>query len=290
MKRLLSLVLCIIVGLGMSAQKIQKISATYTYYAPETMSVEEAKRIAIERAKIKALSDAFGTVVAQNNSSIVYNNHEQSESYFSSHGETAVKGEWLETIGTPKTDVSFEEHSVVVTCTIDGKARNIVRQEISFEAMPLRNAPNTNYSTTEFSDGDDLYLYFRTPVAGYLNIFLISSNDDAAYCLLPYKHDSGASFFCNADTEYFFFSKQKAYKDASAIDEYCLSASAAKEFNDLMIIFSPAEFYKGNLKSTKEITRPKMTTISKFNDWLTKLRTKNETIQISKITLTITKR
>ena len=277
------------VNFGLTAQKIQRISATYTYYAPESMSLEEAKRAAIERAKIKALADAFGTVVSQSNSSMIYNENDKTESYFSSHGESEVKGEWLETVGDPAISVEIEDHSFVITCTIEGKARDIARKEIDFEAITLRNAPNTNYASTQFSDGDDLYLYFRTPVAGYLNVFLISSNDDAAFCLLPYKRDTGTSFFCEADTEYLFFSKQKADANASVVDEYTLSASSAKEFNDLMIVFSPSEFYKANLKSGKELTVPKLTSISKFNQWLSKLKTKNETIQTSKITLTISK-
>ena len=34
------------------AQKMQKVTATYTYYAPENVTLEEAKRTALDRAKL----------------------------------------------------------------------------------------------------------------------------------------------------------------------------------------------------------------------------------------------
>ena len=55
------------------SQRTAKVSATYTYYAPETMSIEEAKRVALDRAKIQAIADEFGTIVTQSTSSIISN-------------------------------------------------------------------------------------------------------------------------------------------------------------------------------------------------------------------------
>jgi len=49
------------------AQKMQKVTATYTYYAPENVTLEEAKRTALDRAKLSAIADAYGTLVTQSN-------------------------------------------------------------------------------------------------------------------------------------------------------------------------------------------------------------------------------
>lgn len=49
------------------AQRIEKVHIEYTYHAPENISLEEAKRIALERAKIQAIADEFGTIVSQSN-------------------------------------------------------------------------------------------------------------------------------------------------------------------------------------------------------------------------------
>ena len=289
-RRFVALALLNLAYVCVFAAKPTRVSAEYTYYAPESMSVEEAKRIAVERTKIQALAENFGTRIAQSNTAFVSNNNEISDTYFSSIGISDVKGEWIEDIGQPVIDVSFENHSVVVYCKIEGYAKEITRKDIDFEALTLRNAPNINYASTQFANGDDLFLYFRSPIQGYLNVFLLSKEDDAAFCLLPYKTDPGTSFRIEADKEYILFSKQKNETESLSVDEYTLSTNIAKEFNDLVIIFSPTEFYKSNLKNQKEAAIPKMTSISKFNDWLSKLRVKDDNIVTKYITLVITKK
>ena len=77
------------------AQKVQKVTATYTYHAPENVTLEEAKRTALDRAKIQAIADAFGTLVTQSNSTVVTNQNGQSDSRFFSLGGSEVKGEWI---------------------------------------------------------------------------------------------------------------------------------------------------------------------------------------------------
>ena len=64
--------------IGINAQSTKKVSGAYTYHAPENISLEEAKHIAVNRAKIAAISDAFGTLITQNNFTIVSNNNEKS--------------------------------------------------------------------------------------------------------------------------------------------------------------------------------------------------------------------
>lgn len=39
------------------AQKTKAVTGTYMYYAPENISLEEAKHIAVNRAKIEAVSE-----------------------------------------------------------------------------------------------------------------------------------------------------------------------------------------------------------------------------------------
>lgn len=279
-----------LISFNVIAQKTLTVSSTYTYYAPKNMSVEEAERIALERTKIQALADAFGTFVTQSNSTVVSNENGNSDLHFFSLGGSDVKGEWIETIGEPKFDISFEERSVVVVCTVKGRAKEIKGNRVDFEALTLRNAPNINFNTTQFNDGDDLFLYFKAPVAGYLNVFLLNTEEDEAFCLLPYKNSKTGAFYVDADKEYYLFSKDKDEINKFIVDEYSLSASASKEFNDLVIIFSPNEYNKVNLKSQKEITVPKNTSISKFNEWLSKLKSKNNDISTAILTLTITKK
>jgi hypothetical protein len=47
-------------SLSAFAQKVKTVEGEYTYYAPENVTVEQAKITADDRAKIQALADEFG--------------------------------------------------------------------------------------------------------------------------------------------------------------------------------------------------------------------------------------
>ena len=57
------------------AQKVKTVEGEYTYHAPENVTIEQARRIALERAKIQALADEFGTIVQQQNVTRVENSN-----------------------------------------------------------------------------------------------------------------------------------------------------------------------------------------------------------------------
>ena len=62
MKQALVLLL-LALSLPVMAQKTKTVEGEYTYYAPENVTPEQAKRIALERAKTQAIADEFGTIV-----------------------------------------------------------------------------------------------------------------------------------------------------------------------------------------------------------------------------------
>lgn len=74
------------------AQKMQKVTATYTYYAPENVTLEEAKRTALDRAKLSAIADAYGTLVTQSNTTTCSREIEYNDIYiiFSPNAFTKV--------------------------------------------------------------------------------------------------------------------------------------------------------------------------------------------------------
>lgn len=254
------------------------------------MSVEEAKRNALERAKIQAIADEFGTVVSQSTSTVMTNQNGETDSHFFATGGSEVKGEWIETIGEPKYDLKFEDHFLVVTCSIKGKAREINQAKIEFIAKPLRNGTTLKYESTEFRDGDDLYLYFESPVDGFLSVYLLDETTQTAYAILPYKTETFASTPIEKNKEYIFFSRSNAEKkDRNKVDEYNLSCSAEKEFNIIYIIFSPSEFgrKKGFDSDSEQI--PDNIPYREFKQWYTKIKTKDENIQTEQITIIISK-
>ena len=272
------------------SQKTAKVSASYTYYAPETMSIEEAKRVALDRAKIQAIADEFGTLVSQSNSIVVSNKNGVSEENFYSYGGTDVKGEWIETIGEPKYEISHKENTLIVTCTVKGKAREISSAVIEFVAKPLRNGTDLRFESNSFKDGDDLFLYFQSPVNGFLAVYLLDETTQTIYCILPYKSQGISAIPIEANKDYIFFSKKDVDKEERGIvDEYTLSCEAEKEFNTLYILFSPFDIGKRNGFDSSVEDKPTNIKHKEFKQWLSKTLSRNPKIQFQEINLTLEK-
>lgn len=269
------------------SQKTKKVSAEYTYFAPETMSVEEAKRTALERAKIQAIADEFGTLVSQSTSTVISNKNGETDTQFFSLGGTDVKGEWIETIGEPVYDIQFENHFLVVKCTVKGKAREIESAKIDFIAKPLRNGTTLKYESTEFKDGDDLYLYFQSPIDGFLSVYLIDNQLDMAYQILPYRKSNGSPVEITQSKEYVFFSKKMANLDErDIIDEYRLNCNQHTEYNSLIVVFS-VDSYTTAICNEGNISIPNFLSSENFTEWLTFFKKKYNNFKIIEEVLTI---
>lgn len=259
------------------SQRMAKVSATYTYYAPETMSVEEAKRVALDRAKIQAIADEFGTIVTQSNSTIISNKNGQSDTHFFSLGGSDVKGEWIETIGEPSIDVNYTNNTLVVRVDIKGKAREIIKRAIPLIAKVSRGRGINDTETDCFVDGDNIFLQFQTPIDGYLLVYLIDYSAEQTYCLLPYASSSAPSYEVKNDIKYIFFSEDQ-HKGSSEIDEYTLiCTSEPVEHNEIVILFSPNRIIKNN---TNRISNnvPRHMSLLDFTKWLAELKKSNQDI------------
>lgn len=271
------------------AQKTQRVQSEYIYYAPENVTLEKAKRIALERAQIQALADAFGTIVMQNNSILIRNENGNSSSDFFSLGASEVKGEWIETIDEPEYTISYEQGMLVVKVRVSGQARELVSAPIDFEARILCNGTDLRHERSDFRDGDDLYLYFQSPVNGYLAVYLLDETMQMVYCLLPYKNSEEVSIPVRRDKPYVFFSEVMAKEeDCSIVDEYTLTCSRDMELNDLYVIFSPNQFVKANSQNSEELL-PRQLDYEDFQRWLAKARGRDKKMQLSKHVISITK-
>lgn len=286
--RYIFILLMLLNFLSISAQKIEKVHGEYIYHVPDNVSLEEGKRTAIERAKIQALADAFGALVSQNNSTIVKNENGKSSVNFLSIGGSDVKGEWIETIGDPKLDIFYESNMLTIKVTIDGKAREIKNAAIDFEAKLLRNGTEEKYESNEFRNGDDLYLYFKSPINGYLAVYLLDENTQQVFCLLPYKSSGEPAYKIIHDKPYVFFSCQKAEENPSEVDEYTMTCERSVEQNTIYIVFSPNMFVKA-FAGDENIGLPRQLPLKEFQKWLGKHKAKDTAIQIQCFTLKISK-
>lgn len=272
------------------SQRTATVSATYTYYAPETMSIEEAKRVALDRAKIQGIADEFGTIVSQSTSTVITNKDGESDTQFFALGGSEVKGEWIKTIDNPEFKLKFENHFLVVTCTVKGIAREVIQEKIDFIAKTLRNGTSLKYESIDFRNGDDLYLFFESPVNGFLSVYLLDETTQTVYSLLPYKSEKIAVTPIEGNKEYVFFSIREAENaDRSKVDEYNLSCNADKEFNTIYILFSPSQFGKRNGFKANFENVPNSIPYKDFKQWLSKAMIKDNNIQTTQISITISK-
>lgn len=280
MKKLLSLLA--LVALPLSAQKIKKVEGEYTYHAPENVTLEQARRTALERAMLTALADEFGTVVQQSDFSSVANRDGASSIDFSSFGSTEVKGEWLETIGEPVFDVFYEQGMLVVKAKVAGRAREITSAAIDLQVRVLRNGTEDKYESYDFCPGDELFLSFRSPVDGYLAVYLIDAAG-TAYCLLPYRNQTGGICRVRGNRPYLFFSPGHAAPDeAGLVDEYTLTCEGEEEQDQIYIIFSPNPFYKAADRQSEAGELPRELPVDAFRKWLVNCR-KHDTGMQSRI-------
>lgn len=120
MKKLVLTHLIALFVLPVFGQKLKTVEGEYTYHAPENVTLEQARRTALDRAKIQALADAFGTIVSQYNATQVKNRNGQSSIDFTSIGGSEVKGEWIETIGDPIYNTMYEDGMLVVSVKVKG--------------------------------------------------------------------------------------------------------------------------------------------------------------------------
>lgn len=110
----------------LTAQRAHRVCGEYTYYAPKNLSQFEAETIAIERARLQAISDEFGTMVDQTNLSLIQNRNGESHTDFFSLGETAEKGEWLEDTSEPQIESVIEDGMMMQINAFNKKMPNFV--------------------------------------------------------------------------------------------------------------------------------------------------------------------
>lgn len=270
------------------AQQVNRVEGEYTYRSSGEVSVDKAKKIALERAQLEAISQAFGTNISQHNSTHITNQNGISDVNFQSISSSDVKGEWIETIGEPEFTIKYDQNMLIVYCKVKGNVREIEHAAIDIDVKVLRNSTQDRFESSEFRSGDDLYLSFKSPVDGYLAVYLLDNNGDA-YCLLPYKKQTDGIQKISANTHYLFFSEKEAsIAERSLIDEYTMTCESTIEDNQIYVIFSPNPFVKANDNDNGE-SLPREIDGKDFQKWLAKVRRKDKYVNFSFKQITISK-
>ena len=281
---------------SVQAQKIESTSGQAQVRVEQNMTKDQCKEQAHDLAIINAIENAFGTYVEQQTDITIKDGRD----YYNIVGTTKVKGEWVETLKEDYSETSEifsinKEKEVVtfITCKITGMVRKATPKAL-IQYQPL-NCPDIRCRKTEFNSGESLYLSFKSPVDGYLSVFL--EGEEMVYRLFPYRNQIGkenSAIMVKADQEYLLFSKDPKYnKFPVQADECELYSVKSCEFNNLYLVFSEEPYVKPMLnieKSSVEKTDyllPKSLTPKDFQEWLSDNRAKSQSFLDARIRIKI---
>lgn len=285
MKRLL-LIVIMLYSLGtLIAQTVINVSGEYTYHAPVNISIEEAKTIALQRARLQCLADQFGTIVNQSNSTIIRTKEDDTEVSHFSLGGTEVKGEWLGDSKKPIYQITYDEANEcnIIYVQVFGRARAISSSKVNLSVKILCNGVTPRHERDLFYEGDQLFLSFLSPVEGYVCVYLIDE-DANAFCLLPYGATTIGFQQVKSNKNYIFFSKQLS-DTPELVDEYVMSCTHDGESNIFYIIYSPNPFTKAVDYSS--YTSLQQLSYEDLQAWLLDVQTKDPQMQVIRKTISI---
>jgi hypothetical protein len=142
------------------------------------------------------------------------------------------------------------------------------------------------FARSDFKSGDDLYLYFQSPINGYLVVYLLDEVSQMVYCLLPYKSSLEAVTPIEKDKPYIFFSVKHAGDKGHLVDEYTMTCNNPIERNTIYVVFSPNEFAKANSNNVDELL-PQELSFEKFQKWLVEGRNRDKEMSLVQKSITI---
>ncbi len=294
-KSLLTALCLLFVAFGISAQRQKNVTGYYEYAQGDNETPAHARMQAIQKAKIQALSEEFGTLIEQTNLTVV----ESGKTDFHSLGLSDVRGEWLgDTKQAEVTRVMGEDGIIYYRAKVWGKAREIVTAPIDLDVKLIRRSNGTPIESYEFKHEEQYFVTFRSPVDGYLALYMMD-DDGTSSRLLPYQNSTKLSYKIKANKDYTFFSTKRYNEgdDKNIIDEYIMFANKYDvEYCRLYVIFSPNEFAHpmdkagGKVKgSTKELDTPREVDNLHMQEWLLKSRSHDKHMQVVRRDVTIKK-
>jgi hypothetical protein len=270
------------------SQKIRVASGLAQFRLEEDMSKDDLKEKLRHHAIINAIEREYGTYVTQES----FVDIDDGGTQFKIFGKSVIQGEWLKTTNEDfkeefrkNKDGRRNKNELWMSLKIQGMVRELTQPDIAFDFFTT-NCRREVCKTAIFESGEPMYVHFKTPVEGFLSIYVIEN--DNAFRLLPYQ--SMPATYINAvpveaDREYVFFSpygENDYFPDFSnlLIDELVMLTEQEVEYLQLYFVFSTEEFLKPGLainatEHNSGYDIPKSLNASDLNSWLESNRINN---------------
>ena len=267
------------------ADDVRTLEGEYEHKGNQSQSINECKAKALEGARIKALATAFGTTVGQEMISTTIGTGANEHNRFMELQRSEVKGEWLGDIGEPEYQISISpDGSPIVKCKVKGKAKALSNKGVDFETLVLRNGTTKKHADTNFRHKDYMYLYFTSPVAGYLQVYL-ADEAGQVYGILPYLSGGVSEIKVKKGYDYIFFDKKRG-DEFGIVDELYLTAPEGVEYNKIYVVFSPDPFTPPALRNNGTNV-PSSVTAEEFSKWLIKSRSRDDRMSVKTVNIVI---
>lgn len=283
-------------GCQINAQKGKKVTTTYHYISNNANeSPSEAKERAILQARTQILAEEYGTIVSSVSIDVNKTQNDCTINEFFSLDASEIKGEWYETIENKFGKIEYDEKGFMFfDVKIKGWIRPIETHQIDVDARILCNGtdPERNrLRKASFQNRDNIYLYFKSPIEGYLAMYVVD-NDEAmtVQCLLPYARQTDGICKVLAGKEYIFFSKTLAEDVYAKVTRPLIMRCRNEiDYNHIYILFSPNPFTKSNDTEVSDNLPPQLS-YKKFQEWLGRTRRRDPQMQVQKIMVEIQKK
>lgn len=270
----------LLISLCAFGQRVVDVCGEYKYIVPENLSLAEAKAIAINQARLTAIANEFGTIVSQTNLTSIHVENGTAHNNFLSLGETEVKGNWLGDSKEPEVKPMYEDNHLVIYASVCGKARELQTAEIELLMQIISNG----FETERFKNNDRVSVRFKSPVGGYVAIFIRNDEENIVSCMLPYENEEGKARKVKSNTEYTYLSTSDPIYPYQ--EETILVTNKKVEFNTFVLVFSEKEFAMP-LSDMGEFV-PELS-IEGFQRWLRRNRINDKSMQTIEKTIQINK-
>lgn len=265
------------------AQRTAKVTGKYQYIVTDNdnITLKEAKIKAIDLAKAEALKNEFGTMVASDFINSERESVDDSSSFYVMDTSSSVKGEWLGDEKEPEITIETANGDLIFTAEVWGTAREIVRAHTELKWDAMKDINGKKIASDQFDNGERFFVKLKSPIDGYVAVYLITGDDDTA-CLLPYRKDTSGRVQVKGGKEYVFFDKTV---DPTAT-HYKLSTNQIQEMNQLVVVFSPNPFSK-DVNITADSRKPNYLSQKDFAKWLLKNQRADKDMVVARKWLTI---
>lgn len=310
MKRIVLLLSSILMTVAVLANpkkpEVKTVTAECDYIMNPRETLEEARINAIEQAKVQAIANEFGLTMNLTNFTTLSADKNYDSERFNSFAMSDVNGEWIQTISEDVTPI-FDKNMTIFHVKIKGKVREIVSNPIELELKILANGTNPKMNLIRddrLMVGDYLYVYFMSPIDGYLTMYLEDcQSDEKIQALVPYRGMNEGSMKIEANKPYIFFSREDAEPAiANMVGRIKVNARNDIDYNRLYVLFSPNQFVKAldNDNASPEASfqdrngntihrLPREIEVKAFQNWLSKTRLKDPDMQLKTVIFSIEK-